>query len=274
MVPPVRSTYAAGQFYPSEKEELLSLLENMESEAKSSGPSVASDIHGLIVPHAGYMFSGKTAMAGYLKLKGKTPEHFILIGPNHSSGPSSTSIYPSGQWDTPLGRVDVSSHVAEQIMSMSREFLPDPGAHSNEHSLEVQLPFLQYVINGMFDVTPILMGVQDKKTSVGIAHRLHELDLGIPLIISSDLNRYESLDTTIRKDSLRVDSIMSLDVNRFYRVLEKERVSACGYGPIAVLMEYTRLRRGKIDLIDHSTSYHYSGDMERVVGYASLAATY
>lgn len=271
---PVRSTYAAGHFYPSEKEELLSLLENIESEAKSARPNFKSEIRGLIVPHAGYVFSGKTAMAGYLRLRGKSPEHFILIGPNHRSGPSSTSIFPSGQWETPIGMVDIGSQVSEQIMSKDRGFLPDPDTHSMEHSLEVQLPFLQYILNGKFDVTPILMGNQEKKTALGLARKLHELDLEIPLIISSDLNHYESLDTTIRKDSLLLDSIMSLDVNRFYRVLEKERISACGYGPIAVLMEYTRIKGGRIDLIDHSTSYHHSGDIERVVGYASLAATY
>ncbi len=274
MEPYVRSTYAAGHFYPSEKEELLSLLGNMESEAKAAGPSVTSEIQGLIVPHAGYVFSGKTAMAGYLKLKSKTLEHLILIGPNHHSEPFGISVYPSGQWETPLGRVDISSNVSEQIMSKGKEFLPDPDSHSMEHSLEVQLPFLQYVLDSDFDVAPILMGDQEKKTAVGMARKLHELDMDIPLIISSDLNHYESLDTTIRKDSLLVDSIMSLDVNRFYRVMEKDKASACGYGPIGVLMEYTRLKGGKIDLIDHSTSYHYSGDTERVVGYASLAATY
>lgn len=270
----VRSTYAAGHFYPSEKGELLSLLGNMESEAKSAGPIVSTELQGLIVPHAGYVFSGKTAMAGFLRLKGKSPEHFILIGPNHRSEPFSTSIYPSGQWETPMGRVNIDSTVSEKIIRKDKQFLPDPNAHSMEHSLEVQLPFLQYVLSGMFDVTPILMGDQEKKTAIGMAQKLHELDMNIPLIISSDLNHYESLDTTIRKDSLLVDSIMSLDVNKFYRVLEKDKISACGYGPVAVLMEYTRLKGGKIDLIDHSTSYHYSGDTERVVGYASLAATY
>lgn len=274
MEPSVRIPYASGQFYPSEKEELLSLLKNMESEAKYSGPYGTSEIRGLVVPHAGYMFSGKTAMAGYLKLKGKPRENFILIGPDHHSGPYITSVYPSGHWETPLGRVAVDSRVSEQIISTDKAFLPDRGAHSAEHSLEVQIPFLQYILGGTFDFNPILMANQEMKTALGIARKLHDLDLEIPLIVSTDLNHYENLDTTIRKDSLLVDSITSLDVNRFYKVLEKEKISACGYGPVAVLMEYIRLKGGRIDLIDHSTSYHYSGDMERVVGYASLAATY
>lgn len=274
MEPSVRPPSAAGQFYPPEKGDLLSLLNQMESEAKNSGPDVTAEVKGLVVPHAGYMFSGKTAMAGYLRLKGKGNGHFILIGPNHSSEPYSTSVYPSGNWETPIGPVKVDNEVSGRILEKDGKCIPDRKAHFAEHSLEVQVPFLQYITGDMVNITPILMGNQEKKVAIGMAKTLHELAFGIPLIISTDLNHYENLNATIRKDSLLVDSITSLDVNRLYRVLEKDKISACGYGPVAVLMEYMRLEGGRIDLIDHSTSYHYSGDMQRVVGYAALAATH
>lgn len=270
----VRLPYAAGNFYPSDRGELISLLEKMDSEARNSRQAVSGEVKGLIVPHAGYVFSGKTAMAGYLTLKNKQLEHLILIGPNHNSEPHRTSVYNSGNWETPIGDVEIDTTLSDRISDTDRLFQPDNEAHAKEHSLEVQLPFLQYTLNGNFRITPILMGNQERKTAIGIARKLYEMNLEIPLIVSTDLNHYESLDTTIRKDSLLIDSITSLDTGRLYRILEKEKVSACGYGPIAVLMEYTRMMGGRIDLIDHSTSFHYSRDTKRVVGYASLAATY
>lgn len=272
MEPLVRPPSSAGQFYPEKKEELLSLLSSLESEALNWKAKVSGNVSGLIVPHAGYLFSGKTAMTGYLTLKGGNSENFILLGPNHNSKPRHTSVYPAGNWETPLGLVEVNERVSKLLTEGDPGLFAETGAHAGEHSLEVEIPFLQYVLGGIISIIPILMGNQEKKEAVKIANILHESDLNIPLIISTNLNHYERLPTTLRKDSLMIDSIISLDVNRFYRVLEKDKISACGYGPVAVLMEYTRLKGGWIELIDHSTSYHYSKDMEKVVGYASLAS--
>ncbi len=272
MEPLVRPSASAGQFYPEKKEELLFLLKSLESEALKWKPKISGNVSGLIVPHAGYLFSGKTAMTGYLSLKNSRSDSFILIGPKHSSRPAYTSVYPRGQWETPLGLIEVNERISRYFTESSPGFLADLGAHTGEHSLEVEVPFLQYVIGGDFSIIPILMGNQQKKEALKVAKLLYESDLNIPLVISTDLNHYERLSTTLRKDSLMIDSIISLDVNRFYRVLEKDKISACGYGPVAVLMEYTRLKGGWIELIDHSTSYHYSKDMEKVVGYASLAS--
>lgn len=269
----VRPPSVAGQFYPEKREELSTLLEELSAEAGKVKSPKGSNCLGIVVPHAGYVFSGKTAMAGYNSIKDSVFEHFILIGPKHTSDPYRTSIYPSGVWETPLGLVDMDSTVSSHLMSLNRQVLPDRDAHSGEHSLEVQLPFLQYLFNRKFSVTPILMGNQEKKESLKLANSLYEADLNIPIVVSTDLNHYESLNTTIRKDSLLIDSIKTLDVARFYRTLEKEKISACGYGPVAVLMEYTRMKKGKISLIDHSTSYHFSKDQNRVVGYASLVSS-
>ncbi len=272
MEPLLRTPSVAGQFYPENREELMLLLGSLEKEALNWKPRVSGTVSGLIVPHAGFMFSGKTAMTAYLALKDMKIDDFIIIGPNHSSRPRHASIYPAGIWETPLGTVEINEIVSNLFLGEDRIFAPDPGAHAVEHSLEVELPFMQYVLGNNFSITPILMGNQEKKEAMRIANFLYEKDLKIPLITSTDLNHYEKLSATLRKDSLLIDSITSLDVNRFYRIMEKEKISACGYGPVAVLMEYTRLKNGRIELIDHSTSYHYSKDMEKVVGYASLVS--
>lgn len=268
----MRSASAAGEFYPENREELISLLTSLESEAKHWSRHTSGEVSGIIIPHAGYLFSGKTAMTGYLTLKESVSDNFILIGPKHNARPHRTSIYPSGNWATPLGSLEVDKRLPAALVEHNNAFVPDEVAHTDEYSLEVQIPFLQYIYGDRIEITPILMGNQEKKEALKIARTLYEMDLKIPILVSSDLNHYEKLYTTIRKDSLLIDTITSLDVNRFYRVLEREKVTACGFGPIAVLMEYTRLQQGRIEMIDHSTSYHYTGDINRVVGYASLAS--
>lgn len=268
----VRQPYAAGQFYPGEKSELLNMLQKLEADSGRPNDFRRKELLGLIVPHAGYQFSGKTAMSAYLSLKGRPKGSYILIGPNHRSDPYRTAIYPSGSWNTPLGKVPVDGVMVKQFQDADDHILLDEGSHSGEHSLEVQIPILQHMLQDKFSIIPVLMGNQEKKEAMRMVKTLDQLDFDTPLLVSSDLNHYENLNTTIRKDSLIIDSITSLDVNRFYKTLEKEHVSACGFGPIAVLMEYTKMKGGSIELLDHSTSYHFSRDMDSVVGYASLAA--
>lgn len=262
----------AGQYYPENREDLISLLNNLRADARKPGNVAKGKIVGLIVPHEGYELSGRTAMTGYMTIAKTHFDNFVLIGPKHDPKFHETAVYQSGSWTTPLGSVRVNDRIGKAIVESDRNFTPDKSAHSGEHSLEVQIPFLQFTEEGPFEITPILMGNQHKSEAIRMARTLFDLGVNSPLIISADLNHYDRLNSTVRKDSLLIDAISSLDINRFYRIMDKEKISPCGYGPVAVLMEYSRLMDGQIDLIDYSTSYNYSGDMNKVVGYASMVS--
>lgn len=262
-----RHPAVAGLFYPGRASRLSAAVEGMDNpewEPKYTG------ILGIVVPHAGYVYSGKTAMRGYSELRNVGSRNFVLIGPNHNSRPYYSAVYPDGVWETPLGKVSVNGKLARKLLDAGQQFVSDPYAHSEEHSLEVQLPFLQYLFADDFTITPIVMGNQEREESVAIARALREIDEEFTLIISSDLTHYESLDSANRKDDLLISSALSLDVEKYYHTVMLNNISACGYGPIAVLMEYTKLMGGTMELLDHTTSYDYSRDPRNVVGYCSL----
>lgn len=269
----IRMPAVAGTFYPGTKESLKVALDTLV-EFPLSTASPDTGILGLVVPHAGYVYSGKTAALAYSLLKSTKNHRFVLIGPNHSSFPPYSAIYPSGQWNTPLGSVSVDEKLSRAIADNCQGARLDPLAHSHEHSVEVQVPFLQYMLGNDVTISPIIMGRQTKDESHKLAESLLKAGEDIIVVASSDLNHYESLETTNRKDNLLLDAILSLDIDRFYEVLEENDISACGYGPIAVLMEYTIKKKGKLNLLSHTTSHDYSGDSSNVVGYCALISRF
>ena len=268
----MRRPAVAGSFYPENKDSLKVMLDGFIGPNLSDRP-VAGDILGMVVPHAGYIYSGKTAALAYSRLRTTRVNKFVVIGPNHASYPFYTSIYPSGQWITPLGSVTVDEKLCRAIADFSDEFILDTSPHTREHSVEVQIPFLQYMLGNDVTISPIVMGKQTQDEAHKIAQALLRIEEQFLIIASSDLNHYENLDITVHKDKLVTDTILSLDAERLYQILEEYDISACGFGPIAVLMEYTKERGGKLELLGHTTSYDYSGDSRNVVGYCSIMSS-
>lgn len=272
MVGSERQPAVSGQFYPGDHDELHAYLEQLESASGSPKGGSQEKILGVVVPHAGYIYSGKTAMAAYKALRDTKLRRFVLVGPNHESYPHYTSVYSSGTWRTPLGSVKVDEQLAQDILSSDTRIVDDTSAHKWEHSLEVQVPFLQHMFGQDFSICPIIMGNQSREEATALAESLEKIGVDFTLIISSDLTHYENLESANRKDSLIINEIISLDVGNFYEALKEHEVSACGFGPIAVLMHYTKAKGGKIELIEHTTSYDRSGDSKNVVGYGALIA--
>jgi len=274
----IRRPVVAGSFYASTQKLLREQIK--EAFLHPIGPGrLPRDVWGdervpaLICPHAGYIYSGPVAAHSYISLEGRRkPKVVIIIGPNHSGIGSEVSVYPEGEWLTPLGSVPIDSELAKLISKNSDLISLDEYSHDEEHSLEVQLPFLQYVL-GSFKLVPIAMLNQDRDVAEEVGRAVAESVSGqdVLLIASSDFTHYEPDSVAKKKDMMAIDRISALDVEGFYDVIFKHRITACGYGPIAALMTASKILGARnANLLKYATSGDVTGDRSAVVGYASI----
>ncbi|MCD6450519.1 MAG: AmmeMemoRadiSam system protein B [Thermotogaceae bacterium] len=272
----VRKPVVAGMFYPSSKKDLILSIENAFS--GSLGPGKLPEKNskslpkpvGVIVPHAGYVYSGQVAAWAYYELskKGK-PQTAILIGPNHTGYGKPVSIFPGGKWQTPLGNLEVDENAVQILLENSDMASSDTAAHTMEHSLEVQLPFLQYLYGNSIKIVPITMLDQSPKAAADLSKAISvylSLYPNTVVIASTDLNHYDDHETTVRKDKLIIEAIESGDPRILYTAIYEANVSMCGYGPVTTLM---LLNLGRVRILKHATSGEISGDFLEVVGYLS-----
>jgi len=220
------------------------------------------------------MYSGPVAANAYFSLAqdGK-PDTVVILGPNHTGYGNPLSAMREGAWQTPLGDVQIDSEVADDIAEEVGIVDFDEVAHRHEHSIEVQLPFLQYLFGNAFKFVPLCFLIQDLETATEVGRGLAEVlaNRNAIVIASSDFTHYESQAQVKKKDKDALQALEALDEKKFYDVLEAENVSACGYAPIAALMTYAKaLGAKKAELLSHRTSGDITGDMSSVVGYASV----
>jgi len=272
----VRKPAVAGSFYPASKETLLQMIENCftHSYGPQKKPPVESSrkIIGMVCPHAGYMYSGPVAAHSYYAASSLNVDLVIIIGPNHYGIGSGVATTKEGSWETPLGLIDVDANAAENVAKISGIVDFDDYAHSEDHCLEVQLPMLQYIYE-QFKILPIIMWMQDKDTATDVGKAVAEIvkDRNALLIASSDFTHYEPNEEAHRKDKELINAILELDVNRYYTVLRKLEVSACGYGAIASVMIAAKILGAKKgELLKYATSGDVAGKKDSVVGYGSI----
>jgi AmmeMemoRadiSam system protein B len=197
----------------------------------------------------------------------------IIIGPNHYGIGTEVAAMAEGLWETPLGQVEINQDLSLGISRNSEIIDLDDFAHSRDHCLEVQLPFIQYIKKSKFRIVPIILITQDRQTAndIGISIAQSTLNTNSLLIASSDFTHYESNTEAHRKDSELINAILSLDVLKFYTTLERENVSACGYGAIAsIMIAAKKLGATKGELLKYATSGDIIGDTNTVVGYSSI----
>ncbi|MEM3891606.1 MAG: AmmeMemoRadiSam system protein B [Nitrososphaerales archaeon] len=275
----VRMPAVAGQFYESDPTKLKESIEEcflhpLGPQKIPPAPRSDEEVIGLISPHAGYMYSGPIAAHGYYYASAlPNPELVVIMGPNHWGLGSGVATVSGGIWRTPLGALEVSSEDAKTLVKFSGIVDFNAESHKREHSIEVQLPFLQYIFNSQFKILPISMLFQDKETSTEVGHALAKIVRGRRCIIiaSSDLTHYESHKQASTKDSEFIKAALTLDVSKLYNVLQRLDVSACGYGPIAALITaVNELNLRKAELLKYATSGDITGDKSSVVGYASV----
>jgi len=228
----------------------------------------------VVCPHAAIAYSGPVAAHSYLDLSRlKAPDLIVVVAPNHNGVGSGVSAYMDGEWQTPLGRMKVDAPFAEAFAKEAEIVDFDPEAHRVEHSLEVQLPFLQLLYGDSVPFVPISLAFQDEETARVLGRALAKVSKGrkVALIASSDLTHYEPARSAKEKDGLLLRSVENLDTETFYSTLESKMVTACGFGAIATVMEAARAlgcKKGR--LLKYATSGDVSGDNSSVVGYASM----
>ena len=277
-----RSPAVAGMFYPSSPGELrMTLDQSFRNQKFGPGmppPSLTKrKIFGMVTPHAGYMYSGAVAANGYYQISAQNFENAIIVGPNHYGIGSGVAAMRQGVWETPLGEVEVNGSLAESVAENSGTVDFDATAHSRDHCLEVQLPFLQY-IRQQFTIVPVILMMQDIDTAFDLGKAISDTVTGnddddedTVLIASSDLTHYETNESAHKKDNELITAMLELDVLKFYSVLERMDISACGYGAIASIMVAAKnLGATKGELLKYATSGDVTGDTGAVVGYSSV----
>jgi hypothetical protein len=230
----------------------------------------------VISPHAGYVYSGKVAGSVFSSVT--LPGIFIILGPNHQDVSTGISIMKQGVWETPLGDVSVNTTLADLIMKQSGGLKENPQSHSQEHSLEVQVPFIQYLKED-FSFVPISIAhfaTYDDLEELGkaIAGAIRENGQDVLIVASTDMSHYVSQEDAKKKDFLAIEKILELDARGLYDVVKKENISMCGFQPTtATIIASKKLGAKKAELIKYQTSGDVSGDFLKVVGYAGIRIT-
>ncbi|HXJ91997.1 MAG TPA: AmmeMemoRadiSam system protein B [Terriglobia bacterium] len=270
----IRHPAVAGQFYPSQPD-LLQLDLDRCLAPEAAEQSEFSRAIGCVVPHAGYMYSGHVAGAVYRRLPARTS--YIILGPNHFGRGAPLAEMETGSWLTPLGEVPLNPALGEAVRRACPALVEDAKAHAREHSLEVQLPFLQRC-SPAFTLLPIAIGVSDYGTLEALGHAVSEAvkgsDSPILIVASSDFNHYEPDSVTRVKDRKAIDRILDLDPEGLYETVFRERISMCGLGPtVAMLVAANDLGAKGAELIKYATSADAGGPVDSVVGYGGIVIT-
>ena len=267
---PIRKPAVAGYFYPGEPDSLRKELERCLSAPPSQKKAI-----GIVSPHAGYIYSGAVAGEAYQRVE--LPNKFIILSPNHTGAGEPYSIMPEGEWATPLGSARIDEELAKKFMDHCPLLTEDAEAHRGEHSLEVQIPFLQYLKKD-FRFVPVTLSYIPYKSceEVGraLAKTIRETRERILVIASSDMNHYESQQVAEQKDFLAIEKIQAVDPEGLYEAVKKNGISMCGIIPTTIMLVAAKeLGATKGELVRHATSGDVTGDYGSVVGYAGLIIT-
>lgn len=262
-----RQPAVAGQFYTNSAEQLRSELITMIPAADEK-----RKVLGLIAPHAGYMYSGAVAGRGYARIE--IPSTVLILGPNHRGVGAAAALYPDGEWLTPLGTVPIN----DRLNGLIRRHVPfaqsDSVAHQFEHSLEVQLPFIQHLCSDA-SIAALCLGHGDyaavQQIGEGIAAAIREYGQDVLMVASSDMSHYESAESARRKDNQALERVLALDPEGLLRICSSEHITMCGVVPSAVMLVAARaLGAQQAELVNYATSGDVTGDNRQVVGYASV----
>jgi AmmeMemoRadiSam system protein B len=263
----IRRAVVAGSFYPGDPKSLSEQLDDLLPSVKST-----RDVQAIIVPHAGYIYSGKIAGAVFAQID--IPETVILIGPNHTGIGPSFSLSAADSWQTPLGLVAVAKQLRRQLLEQIPYVKADDSAHSQEHSLEVMLPFLQRLRPDV-KILPLTLGSLTVKDALVFGMDLAKLiaaeQQDVLLLASSDMNHFSAASVTEKMDHLALEEMIRYDPQALYQVVSNYGISMCGVLPVVAVMTAARqLGAHHCRLIGYGHSGQINGDNNRVVGYAGL----
>jgi hypothetical protein len=267
----IRKSVIAGTWYPGDPStltgEIRSYLKKVPEQA------VGGPVVGLVSPHAGYVYSGQIAAHGYRLLEGRRYHAVVVIGPSHRVLFRGASVWPSGGYETPLGVVPIDSELAGAILGADPVLNSDRKPHAAEHSVEIQLPFLQVVL-GTFAFVPIVMGTQDYRTCEAVADAIFRAAEGKNVLVvgSSDLSHFHTYEQAKRLDQALVDLVQKRDYRGLSRELEDGSCEACGGGPVVTAMLYAEKAGARgVKVLQYANSGDVTGERRQVVGYLSAA---
>lgn len=279
----IRKPAVAGTFYEGDPDSLTGQIEWCFKHQLGPGriPEKIGnkrEIKSIIAPHAGYMYSGPVAAHSYLKLaEDGLPDTLLILCPNHTGMGSGVSAATEGQWETPLGLVDVDQEFSLKLQENASIIDSEPLAHLQEHSCEVQLPFLQYLAqigDREFKIVPICMWMQDLQTTseVGeaIAQTSQELGRDIIVVVSTDFTHYKPQDVATSTDHQVLEAIKALDEKAMMERVQELNVTMCGFGTVASSIVAAKKQGAKkAEILKYATSGDLTGDRSAVVGYAA-----
>lgn len=267
----IRKAKFAGSWYPDNFEEAKKYLSYVPENKKI-------DVISCICPHAGWYYSGNVAGSVYSIIK--PADVYILVGPNHTGLGENIAVYPEGSWETPFGKIKVNSEIVELIIKNSEFAKKDNLAHEREHSLEIQLPFLQIIAKKEFSIVPITIRLEDydmcKDMGTAISNAVKEYqknnaDKKIVIIASTDMTHYEPHSYAQKLDSIAIEQILSLSPKGLFDKVLSYGISMCGVFPtVSVLIASKLLNAKEAKLVKYQTSGDVSGEYDSVVGYAGI----
>ena len=263
----IRPPAVSGRFYPSDEKKLA-----LEIEKYTSSANKKSFARGCVVPHAGYLYSGHVAGAVYSEIE--IPARCILLGPRHFPGGEAMAIISEGSWRTPFGDAQIDSELAAELKRACPLLREDRMAHEREHSLEVQIPFLQQLAANLRFV-PVVLATQRYQDLETLGHAVARVIAAhtepVLLIASTDMNHYESDAITRTKDHKAIDRMLALDPRGLYDLVRSEGITMCGYAATAAMLIAMRdLGAKDAELIRYATSGDITCDWDQVVGYAGI----
>jgi AmmeMemoRadiSam system protein B/AmmeMemoRadiSam system protein A len=265
----VRRPAVAGSFYPGDSKTLSRQVREFLS--KAAKEEVAGEIVGLVSPHAGYMYSGLVAAHAFKTVEGMKFDAVVILAPSHRVPVQGASVYDRGGYETPLGVLPIEKDLCQKLKSESNLIQSLPQVHSHEHSLEVQLPFLQEVL-GKFTLVPLVIGSQDYRSCETIGKAIARAVKGkkVLLVASTDLSHYHPYDRAVQLDKIILDDIQAFDAQKLSRDLEAGKGEACGGGPVvAVMVAAKELGANHAKILKYLNSGDVTGDRSGVVGYAA-----
>ena len=268
----IRHPAVSGRFYPSDAQ---SLAEEVKLHTKQSAENKSSEkirAVGIVSPHAGFMYCGDVAGAVYSKIE--IPSTIILMGPNHTGFGEKVSVMTEGTWQMPQGDIEIDHQLADAICRASATAKKDNKAHQKEHSIETQLPFLQFY-RDKFKIVPICMmrlGLDEcEEISHAIVKAVEQTRRSVLIVASSAMTHHETHESASKKDKNAINQILQLDARGLYNTVQDKAISMCGVNPTTImLMCACKMGAKEALLVKYMTSGEVSGDMDHVVGYAGV----
>lgn len=262
-----REAVVSGQFYPSQVSELKKTIEEFDQK-----DSAKKHAYAIVVPHAGYVYSGKVAASTISKVLPK--KRLIILGPNHTGHGKDFGVFPKGAWSTPFGDIQIDEDLADKIIKNGSVIVKDEFCHKFEHSIEVELPLLYYYFKE-FKFVPIVCQVSDiatyKEVAAQIFSAIKDIKEEVMFVASSDMTHYEPDPAARKKDRLALECITDLDAEGLLRIVKKENITMCGIAPVAItLLIVKEMGATKASVSLYQTSADSGASANSVVGYAGV----